>query len=329
MNRTPHVTVCVPVYNGRAFVAETLSAIQEQSHRNLTVLMSDDASDDGSPAICRGFTRDSRFRLTVQPFRRGWVENCNWLLGQADSEFLCLVSHDDLPVASYLARLVDVLEAEPECAVAFTDMQVFGLLDHLVHQDSISGGTASERVRTFIASHSDGTAFRGLLRRHALTLAGGLRENEMDNFAADVTWVGRLAQTGNLCSVPEPLYRKRRHAASASLKWGPWTEETKAKAWCMHCSELMRDGLRLDLSPGDRRLILQAVLRRLLAIEPALPFAFIRDFPQSRQASMVAAVLTELQGTSADGFQGATDLGPEAAAQLVTEAIISSGALPF
>jgi glycosyltransferase involved in cell wall biosynthesis len=307
MSRTSHVTVCVPVYNGRAFVAETLAAIQQQSHEQLTVIMSDDASDDGSPDICRGFTRDSRFRLSIQPSRRGWIENCNWLLAQADSEFVCLLSHDDLPEPSYIARLVDLLESESKCAVAFTDMQVFGLLDNLVHQDSICGPSAIERVRTFIATHSDGTAFRGVIRRQALTLAGGLRGNEMDNFAADVSWAGRLAQAGDLRCVSEPLYRKRRHAASASLQWGHWTEETKADAWCMHCSELLRDAMSLNATLTERRLLVQAVLRRLLAIEPVLPFAFIRALPPPRQAAMVAAILGELRGLSAEVFQGLAD----------------------
>jgi len=77
MNGADHVTVCVPVHNGRDFVAETLTAIQRQTHPNLTVLISDDASDDGSAEICRAFTRDPRFRLVVQPERLGWIRNCN------------------------------------------------------------------------------------------------------------------------------------------------------------------------------------------------------------------------------------------------------------
>ena len=174
-------------------------------------------------------------------------------------------------------------------------MQVFGLLDNLIHQDSICGPSAVARVRTFISTHSDGTAFRGLIRRQALMLVGGLRGNEMDNFAADVSWIGRLAQAGDLRCVPEPLYRKRRHAASASLQWGPWSEETKATAWCVHCCELLRDALRLNLSVGEQQLIVDAVVRRVLAIEPVLPFAFIRELPEYRQGALVAAVRAELE----------------------------------
>jgi glycosyltransferase involved in cell wall biosynthesis len=295
MSRMDHVTICVPVYNGRDFVAETLAAIQRQSYKNLTVLISDDASDDGSPDICRVFTQDPRFRLSIRPSRQGWIENCNWLLTHAESEFVCIVSHDDLPEPDHIARLVARLAAAPECALAFTDIRVFGLHDRVEQQNSIRG-TAAERVRTFIATHFDGTAFHALIRRHALKVAGGLRGNKMDHFAADVSWLARLARAGEFQRIPEPLYRKRRHAASASMQWGDWNEETRANAWCMHCRELLRDGLRLKLSPGEQWLVVRAVLRRLLAIEPARPFPFIRDFPWSRKAAMVVALFAGLRG---------------------------------
>ena len=96
MTRQLPVTICVPVYNGRAFVGETLGSIQRQGYKNWTVLISDDRSDDGSAEVCRNFTPDPRFSLCVQPVRLGWIENCNWLLRHADSELVCLVSHDDL-----------------------------------------------------------------------------------------------------------------------------------------------------------------------------------------------------------------------------------------
>lgn len=322
MSSSHHVTICVPVYNGRSFVADTLKAIQRQSHENFTALISDDASDDGSPDICRSFTRDSRFHLVVQAARLGWVGNCNWLLANAESELVCLIPHDDLVEPDYIHRLVTCLGAQPDCALAFTDIQVFGLLDEVYRQDSIRG-TAPERVRSFIASHSDGTAFRGLIRRHALKTAGALRDNPMDNFAADVSWLARVAQAGELRRIPELLYRKRRHAASASLQWGDWTDETKAEAWCLHCCELLRDALDLELTADEQRIVLDAVLRRLLAIEPALPFALIREFPRPRQSSMVGALFAALR-RSAPTAKEMADQDPDAVlARLLDETPIS------
>jgi glycosyltransferase involved in cell wall biosynthesis len=300
---TDHATVCVPVCNGAAFVAETLAAIQKQTHRNFTALMSDDASDDGSADICRSFTTDPRFRLVVQPVRLGWIGNTNWLLANATGELVCVQPHDDLPEPDYLARLVACLPAEPECALAFTDIHVFGLLDQIEHQESIRGD-AAERARTFIANHYDGTAFRGLIRRKALAAAGGLRTNAMDNFAADVTWLARIAQAGEFRRVPLPLYRKRRRAESVSLQWGLWSNETKAAAYVMHCRELLHDALTLKLTPPERDRIVHTTLRRVLAIQPRLPFDFLRSLPPEQQSAIINAVLEELPDSAAYSGMG-------------------------
>ena len=59
---TAKVAVCVPVYNGAAFVRDVLSAIQNQSYRDLEVLISVDrgmTTRSKSAAPSRG-TVDSR-----------------------------------------------------------------------------------------------------------------------------------------------------------------------------------------------------------------------------------------------------------------------------
>ena len=259
MNGADHVTVCVPVHNGRDFVAETLTAIQRQTHPTLTVLISDDASEEGSAEICRAFTRDPRFRLVVQPERLGWIRNCNWLLANADSELLCIQPHDDLPQPEYIARLVACLAAEPDCALAFTDIQVFGLYDRVYRQDSICG-SALERVLAVISRHYDGTAWRGLMRQRARDAVGLMRGNRNDDFAADIAWLARVAQVGSFRRIPEKLYRKRRRAGSVSLRWGHWDDTMRADAWCIHCCELLRDGLAMPLSHDEKWRLVRAVL---------------------------------------------------------------------
>jgi glycosyltransferase involved in cell wall biosynthesis len=115
----PTVSVCVPVHNGAPFVTETLRAVLDQDYPEVTVLVSDDASDDGSEALCSGFATDSRLRIWRQPARLGWVANCNWLLARAESELVCIVSHDDVPEREFLSRLASALGNAPDAALAF------------------------------------------------------------------------------------------------------------------------------------------------------------------------------------------------------------------
>ena len=289
-SQSPHVTVCVPVYNGERYVRATLSSLRQQSYGNLTVLISDDASTDGSGEICRSFTQDPRFQLSVQPARLGWTGNANCLLQAAQGDFVCITSHDDILHRRYIETLVDCLLAEPHCAMAFCDIREFGMLDQILSQKDLSG-SAFERVLGFISNHYDGTAYRGLVRRQVIAEQGGLTGNSANDFAADLIWLARVARAGELRRIPQILYYKRRHQESASLQWGPWTDEMKSEAWCLHCCELLDVALDLDLTPAEQGLIVRAAVRRLLQIEPNRPFPFIRDLPREWKRSMVASLL--------------------------------------
>jgi hypothetical protein len=326
-SRTGHVTICVPVYNGESVVADALSSIARQRYRDLTALISDDASEDRSAEICRRFSHDSRFRLSRQPTRRGWVENCNWLLARAGGDFVCIVPQDDVLDPGYIEALLDCLAGAPACTLAFSDIRAFGSVDRVLSRASIFGDPF-ERVYRFMTGHHDGTAFRGLVRRQALDVAGGLRGNRADDFAADLGWLARLARTGDLRRVDEVLYHKRMDPESVSMRWDRWDDETKIEAWCVHCAELLNVALDLDLTAAEQRLIVHATVRRLLMIEPALPFPFIRALPTARKASMVVSVLGALgvrvPAPGRDGLLGPVHAADrdidEATARLVVEA---------
>jgi glycosyltransferase involved in cell wall biosynthesis len=291
--QVPSVTVCVPVHNGGRYVAATLDSITKQTYPRLSVLISDDASDDDSVAICHRFSDDIRFQLTVHPARCGWVENCNGLLSRAQGDFICIVPQDDIIGPHYIEALTDCLRSDSAASLSFCDIQAFGLFETVLSQVSIRG-RAAERIQQFIRLHYDGTAFRGMIRREALARTGGLRRNCVDNFAADVTWLARIAQTGSLERVPQTLYRKRYDPESVSLKWHGWTDDQKIEAWCVHCRELLDVALELNPKREELQAIVRAILRRLLAIEPTVPFSFICGLPKKRKALMLCKLLHPL-----------------------------------
>ncbi len=46
-------TICIPVYNGAAFLGEALASIAEQDLSGVEVIVSDNASTDETPEILR------------------------------------------------------------------------------------------------------------------------------------------------------------------------------------------------------------------------------------------------------------------------------------
>src|SRR5699024_11558829 len=60
------VSIVVPIYNVEAYLEKALASIQQQSYRELKVIMVNDGSTDHSVEIAQSFLQDSRFMLVSQ-----------------------------------------------------------------------------------------------------------------------------------------------------------------------------------------------------------------------------------------------------------------------
>jgi len=119
MSNMPYMTIGVPVYQGEAFIEETLRSIQDQTHRNIEVIISLDGPQPASEQRCQPFLKDSRFRIVVQPERLGWVGNINWLMAQAETPYWYCNAQDDLVDRCYVETLLWHTQQMPAAAVVF------------------------------------------------------------------------------------------------------------------------------------------------------------------------------------------------------------------
>ena len=114
------VSVVVPTHNSETFVAETLASIAGQTYGDLEVLVTDDASTDGTVEIVRTLAEsDSRFRVSVQDRRRGAAAARNDAIRRATGRFLAFCDSDDLWGPEKLARQLSYAR-ERGAAIAFT-----------------------------------------------------------------------------------------------------------------------------------------------------------------------------------------------------------------
>jgi hypothetical protein len=256
------VTIGVPVYRGEHFLEETLRCIQNQTHRDIEVIISLDGPDPASEQICQPFLKDERFHLVVQPKNLGWVGNINWLMSRVESPYWCLQQQDDLIDPRYLEVLLTYARSAPEAAVVYSDIEAFGLQSWKFAQPSVTG-PASARQLALLYAHHAAVPFRGLTRVEALRLAGGIRTNEMENFSADTTWMAAIARGGELRRVPVAMYRKRYHPDNVHMKWWAWPLEKRAQAWIVHCADMLEQAMLVDATPQERRLLWLAAVARL------------------------------------------------------------------
>jgi glycosyltransferase involved in cell wall biosynthesis len=67
MNDKPTVSIGLPVHNGAAFLAEAIESILAQTFADFELVISDNASTDRTPEICRSYAAaDGRIRYYRQ-----------------------------------------------------------------------------------------------------------------------------------------------------------------------------------------------------------------------------------------------------------------------
>lgn len=117
--RKPSVAILVPVYNGARFLHETLTSVEQQSYRNLRVLIRDDGSSDDSVDIAEDFARrDSRFSLVVGGERLGAAENSAELLKLTDEPYIKLLMQDDPLDLRHVEKLMLPMLKDPDIVLA-------------------------------------------------------------------------------------------------------------------------------------------------------------------------------------------------------------------
>lgn len=223
--RVPDVTICIPAWQAESFIDRTLTCAREQTHKDIHILVSVDASSDSTLDVCRSHARhDDRIEVIEQRERLGWSRNANALLDRVETEFFFLYFHDDIIESTYTERLLVRLRAHPEALSVHCDLQRFGN-QHAVDHGNDYVGTPAERLLAFMAGPVKGTPLRSLIRSRLL--GEGLRFAEIgtDGFWRCHPFLFVLLGSGPALRHPEILYRRWFRDGSLTTNWSPRTTD--------------------------------------------------------------------------------------------------------
>jgi glycosyltransferase involved in cell wall biosynthesis len=116
----PRVSLAMPVYNGENFIRKAIEAILAQDLTDFELIITDNASQDATEAICREYAaRDTRVRYFRNDSNLGAAPNYNRGFELARGEFFKWCPHDDYISPDFLSRTVACLEERPDASLAF------------------------------------------------------------------------------------------------------------------------------------------------------------------------------------------------------------------
>lgn len=120
------VTVVLPVRNGDSVLRLVLDNLLAQSHKELEIVLCDNASTDQTPEICKEYSaRESTVRYIRSDVPLKVL--ANWELGyrQVTTPYFLWAPDDHLHSENFVEALLDALEAAPEAGLAFGEVVRF------------------------------------------------------------------------------------------------------------------------------------------------------------------------------------------------------------
>ena len=109
-DKKPLVSVIVPVYNVRQYLARCINSILVQIYENIEIILVDDGSTDGSGEICDEYAKKDE-RIKVYHKENGGLSDArNYGIERASGEYITFVDSDDYVSVDCVSTLYGLIE---------------------------------------------------------------------------------------------------------------------------------------------------------------------------------------------------------------------------
>jgi glycosyltransferase involved in cell wall biosynthesis len=216
----PLVSIWIITYNQRHFIYKTLDSVLEQDYDNLEIVVADDGSTDGTAEIILDYAH--RYPRKIVPLvggpNLGITGNSNRGLEACTGKYIAFLGGDDVMLPGKISKQVGIMEAHPECALSYHDLDVF---------DSDSGKT----LRYFNSGRGAQKPYEGgveTLIRHGVFCGACsvmIRSDKVPVHGFDqrlpvasdwLFWIETVVTGGSILFIPEILGRYRRHSSNVT-----------------------------------------------------------------------------------------------------------------
>lgn len=211
------VTIGLPIYNSGAHLTLAVESLLSQTYRNIRLLISDNASTDGSEQICRTFAElDSRVTYVRLDRNIGGIGNHQRVRQLAKTPYFMWAAGDDIWEPTYIEECMRILVADADVVVAYTlnaEMDEEGRPVRVVEPGPpLDTNDAVARFAALTDINSVIEPFYGIIRTEQLHRAAPLFLHP----GFDRILFAELSLYGKLRQVPNPLYHRRRHPGQSS-----------------------------------------------------------------------------------------------------------------
>jgi glycosyltransferase involved in cell wall biosynthesis len=252
-SQQPLVSIGMPVYNGSAFVGEAISSLLAQTHKNIELVISDNASRDGTPKLLEEWAkRDPRIRIILNPVNRGAAANFKTVALESRGDYFMWASHDDLWAPDFIEANLKALLASPGaiCSMGLVESIRDGMADGLNDDTFALSGSPAKNVIDFLKNPGLNSRMYGLYPTHVAKHAAQVTPH----WPFDQLITVKALKFGTYVQVPRVLMWRRRGGESSNMPravrnyaHGSWLAQIMP-SW-HYTMELVREP-HVKLTPG-------------------------------------------------------------------------------
>lgn len=211
-NQNKLISIGLPVYNGEKYISQTLDSLLAQDYQNFELIISDNASTDGTGEICREYqAKDKRIQYSRNERNLGSHRNFNRVFKLSSGEYFMWASASDLWDKTYISRCKEVLDNDPSVVLCYSqtiliDFQgnKLGILPDRFDTHSLTNPAL--RFSQTLWKIGWGNILYGLIRSEALRQTRLLIPVIS---ASDHLLLAELSIRGSFVQIPLPLFYRR------------------------------------------------------------------------------------------------------------------------
>lgn len=106
----PKISVVLPIYNVEKYLEKCMESIFNQTYKNLEILLVDDGSPDGCPALCDAYAKKDK-RVRVVHKKNGGISDArNAGVAESSGQYIAFVDPDDYVESDYIEYLYSLIK---------------------------------------------------------------------------------------------------------------------------------------------------------------------------------------------------------------------------